>query len=41
MKDKDISGVICITLFQIPTLEDDIIEVLRDIKIYGKDYTKD
>jgi acyl-CoA synthetase (NDP forming) len=36
MKDKEVSGVICIALFQIPTLEDDIIDVLGDSKIHGK-----
>lgn len=34
--DKAVSGIVCITLFQIPTLEDSIIDVLRDTKIYGK-----
>ena len=38
MKDKEIDGVICITLFQTPTLEDDIIEVLKDSKMYGKPF---
>ncbi len=38
MNDKDIDGVICIVLFQIPTLEDDIIDVLKDTKIHGKPF---
>lgn len=38
MKDKEINGMVCITLFQTPTLDDDIIDVLRDAKMYGKPF---
>jgi acetyl coenzyme A synthetase (ADP forming)-like protein len=37
-KDKNISGVIVMVLFQVPLLGDDIIDVLRDCKIYGKPF---
>ena len=35
-KDKNVSGVVLITLFQLPFLEDAVIDVLRDAKIHGK-----
>jgi acyl-CoA synthetase (NDP forming) len=38
-KDQNISGVVCIALLQIPTLSDDIIDILRDCKMYGKPLT--
>jgi acetyl coenzyme A synthetase (ADP forming)-like protein len=38
-KDKNISGVVCIALMQIPTLTDDIVNVLRDCKVFGKPIT--
>lgn len=37
-KDPNNSGVVCIALLQIPTLEDSIIDVLRECKIYGKPF---
>ena len=36
LKDKNISGVVCIALMQLPTLTDDIVTVLKDCKIFGK-----
>jgi len=39
LKDKNISGVVCIVLMQLPTLSDDIINVLRDCKVFGKPIT--
>jgi len=39
LKDKNISGVVCIALMQIPTLTDDIIDVLKDCKFFGKPIT--
>jgi acetyl coenzyme A synthetase (ADP forming)-like protein len=39
LNDKNISGVVVIALMQIPTLNDDIIDVLRDAKMYGKPIT--
>lgn len=36
LNDKNISGVACIALMQIPTLTDDIVNVLRDCKVFGK-----
>lgn len=38
-KDKTISGVVVIALFQIPTLGEDILDVLKDCKMYGKPLT--
>lgn len=38
-KDKDIGGVVCIVLMQVPTLTDEIIDILRDSKVYGKPIT--
>ena len=38
-KDKSISGVVAIVLLQIPTLTEEIIDILRDCKIYGKPLT--
>ncbi|MBI4015397.1 MAG: CoA-binding protein [Candidatus Aenigmarchaeota archaeon] len=35
-KDKAVAGVICIPLFQTPSIEDSIVDILRDCKIYGK-----
>jgi acyl-CoA synthetase (NDP forming) len=39
LKDNNISGVVCIALMQIPTLTDDIVDVLRDSKVFGKPIT--
>ena len=39
LRDKTIDGVVCIALLQLPTLDDEIIEVLKDCKIYGKPIT--
>jgi len=39
LKDKNISGVVCIALMQIPTLTDDIVDVLKDCKVFGKPIT--
>jgi acetyl coenzyme A synthetase (ADP forming)-like protein len=39
LKDKNISGVVCIALMQLPTLTDDIVNVLRDCKVFGKPIT--
>jgi len=36
LKDKNISGVACIALMQLPTLTDEIVTVLRDCKVFGK-----
>lgn len=36
LKDKSIDGVVCIALLQLPTLDDEIVEVLKDCKMYGK-----
>ena len=38
MKDKDVDGVIVVTLFQLPGIGDDIINVLRDAKMHGKPF---
>ncbi len=35
-KDKAVAGVICIPLFQTPSIEESLVDVLRDCKIYGK-----
>ncbi|MEM5804751.1 MAG: acetate--CoA ligase family protein [Candidatus Aenigmatarchaeota archaeon] len=35
-KDPAISGVLCCMLFQSPTLDDNIVDVLKNAKIYGK-----
>jgi acetyl coenzyme A synthetase (ADP forming)-like protein len=37
--DKNISGVVCIVLMQIPTLTDEIVNILRDCKAFGKPIT--
>jgi len=39
LKDKNISGVVCIALMQIPTLTDEIVDVIRDCKVFGKPIT--
>jgi acetate---CoA ligase (ADP-forming) len=39
LKDNSISGVICIALMQLPTMSDDIVDVIRDCKMYGKPIT--
>ena len=36
LNDKNVSGVVVIALMQIPTLTDDIVDVLRDAKAHGK-----
>ncbi|MBU3905264.1 MAG: CoA-binding protein [Nanoarchaeota archaeon] len=38
MKDEEIDGIVCITLFQLPGLEDGVIEALRDAKMHGKPF---
>jgi len=35
-KDPNISGVMCCILFQSPTLDDNIVDVMKNAKIYGK-----
>ncbi len=37
-KDKNVSGVVVIALLQIATLDEKIIDVLRDCKLYGKSF---
>ncbi|TRZ55091.1 hypothetical protein D4Q76_01135 [archaeon] len=37
-KDKNVSGVVVIALLQIATLDEKIIDVLRDCKMYGKPF---
>jgi len=39
LKDNNISGVTCIALMQLPTLSDDIVDVIRDCKVFGKPIT--
>jgi acetyl coenzyme A synthetase (ADP forming)-like protein len=39
LKDNNISGVACIALMQLPTLSDDIVDVIRDCKVFGKPIT--
>jgi acetyl coenzyme A synthetase (ADP forming)-like protein len=39
LKDKNIFGVACIALMQLPTLDDTIIDVLKDCKVFGKPIT--
>jgi len=39
LNDKNISGVVCIALMQLPTLTDEIVDVLRDCKAFGKPIT--
>jgi acetate---CoA ligase (ADP-forming) len=39
LKDKNVDGVVCIALMQLPTLSDDIVDVIKDCKIYGKPIT--
>jgi len=39
LKDKNIAGVVCIALMQIPTLTDEIVDVLKDCKVFGKPIT--
>ncbi len=39
LKDKNVSGVACIALMQIPTLTDEIVDVLKDCKVFGKPIT--
>jgi acyl-CoA synthetase (NDP forming) len=36
LKDKNIAGVACIALMQLPTLDDSIIDILKDCKVFGK-----
>lgn len=37
-RDKNVSGVVVIALLQIATLEETVIDVLRDCKLYGKPF---
>jgi acetyl coenzyme A synthetase (ADP forming)-like protein len=39
LKDKNVDGVACIALMQLPTLTDEIVNVIRDSKIFGKPIT--
>ncbi len=39
LKDKNISGAVCIALMQLPTLDDGIVNVLKDCKVFGKPIT--
>jgi len=39
LKDKNIFGVVCIALMQLPTLDDTIVDVLEDCKVFGKPLT--
>jgi acetyl coenzyme A synthetase (ADP forming)-like protein len=39
LKDRNISGVACIALMQIPTLTDEIVDVIGDCKVFGKPIT--
>jgi len=38
LKDNDVDGAIVVTLFQLPGVGDDIVEVLRDMKMHGKPF---
>ena len=39
LKDKNVAGVVCIALMQLPSLDDSIIDVLKDCKVFGKPIT--
>jgi len=39
LKDKNISGVVCIALMQLPTLDDTIVDVIKECKVFGKPIT--
>ena len=39
LKDINIDGIACIALMQIPTMTDEMIDVLRDCKVFGKPIT--
>jgi acetate---CoA ligase (ADP-forming) len=39
LKDNNVSGVVCISLMQIPTMSEDIVDALRECKVYGKPIT--
>jgi acetyl coenzyme A synthetase (ADP forming)-like protein len=39
LKDKNIDGVVCVALMQLPTLDDTIVDVIKDCKFYGKPIT--
>ena len=39
LKEKDISGIICIALLQTPTLEERVITAIRESKLHGKPIT--
>jgi acetate---CoA ligase (ADP-forming) len=39
LKDKNIDGVVCVALMQLPTLDDGIVDVLKDCKMHGKPLT--
>ncbi|MDD5416451.1 MAG: CoA-binding protein [Candidatus Aenigmarchaeota archaeon] len=36
LKDKEVSGLVIITLMQLPTVDDELLDVLRDAKMHGK-----
>jgi acetate---CoA ligase (ADP-forming) len=36
LKDKSIDGVVCVALMQLPTLDDEIVEIIKDCKMHGK-----
>ncbi len=37
-KDKNVSGVVIIALLQVPTLNDGLLDIIRDCKMYGKPF---
>jgi acetate---CoA ligase (ADP-forming) len=39
LKDKNIDGVVCVALMQLPTLDDGIVDVIKDCKMHGKSIT--
>jgi len=39
LKDKNIHGIVCIALLQTPTLEERVINVIRESKLHGKPIT--
>jgi acetate---CoA ligase (ADP-forming) len=39
LRDKSISGIVCIALLQTPTLEERVINVIRESKLHGKPIT--
>jgi len=39
LKDSSVSGVVCIALMQLPAMDDEIVDVIRDCKMFGKPIT--